>query len=389
LDIYRDRGFEIVSINVDSEKQRISQYLKFRPMRWPVVVDVTDGKAQMITKCGINIVPFSLLVGQDGTVVEMHLNSQTLTNKLTELLGKPDTSPPDGRDETPPPQKDTGSIQSDRNEGTYFVSYGAIEETQEATREARTENDTQKTDSQIVAKDENPYLAPAGLSRDELVEFLLKMEEKPKSIRQREGFDDALLDAAERILKTGEQDNPQQVAYDVKLRTLHRRAIQEIDGAEEQLWQCVQSLQNNPPARIANEVAMLTLEHQLLSVDELPLEQVPALLDQAHVFYSSQQLGERHLRMASATVHAINRLNVDNREGHFQRFGQVFSKSSDKDRNWSSQAPPHWVLNWIGKHIAAKWCLLISGRRGAVLVEPRCRSSKRSGKKITSADSKC
>ncbi|MCH5378002.1 MAG: TlpA family protein disulfide reductase, partial [Planctomycetes bacterium] len=45
-----------------------------------------------------------------------------------------------------------------------------------------------------------------------------------------------------------------------------------------------------------------------------------------------QKLADRHLRMASSTVHAINRLeDTEQREKYFQQFGDLFAKSDSKE----------------------------------------------------------
>jgi thiol-disulfide isomerase/thioredoxin len=156
------------------------------------------------------------------------------------------------------------------------------------------------------------------------------MEDKPRSIRERPGFDEALLEAAQRILSGGLEDPPGRIAAETKLRTLHRRAVQQAEGAEQELRQCLTDLSQDKRPELAREVRFLTLEQRLLTVDDLPLEHVPALLDETQQFLAVEMMNERHLRLASAVVHAVNRLDVEKREAYFQAFGQLFAKSSDR-----------------------------------------------------------
>ena len=52
----------------------------------------------------------------------------------------------------------------------------------------------------------------------------------------------------------------------------------------------------------------------------------------SQAFVAKEKLSGKHLRLASSTVAAINRLeNGDEREAHFATFGKLFAGSGDKD----------------------------------------------------------
>jgi hypothetical protein len=68
------------------------------------------------------------------------------------------------------------------------------------------------------------------------------------------------------------------------------------------------------------------------SAADLPLEEIPALLEEVKGFAATEKLTARHLRLASSAVAAINRLESgDEREKHFASFGGLFAKSSDPE----------------------------------------------------------
>jgi hypothetical protein len=46
----------------------------------------------MPAKCGVQAIPFVLLVGKDGKVDSIHVRGIKLKNRLTELLGEPLTT---------------------------------------------------------------------------------------------------------------------------------------------------------------------------------------------------------------------------------------------------------------------------------------------------------
>ncbi len=167
----------------------------------------------------------------------------------------------------------------------------------------------------------------------ELVDFLLEMEEKPKSIRRRPGFYEAVVDAADRIRQSDAKDRFKLIATQAKLDVLHEAACRGKAIADEQLTEFVTELADAQHPSITRQVAFFRLEHKVMAVDKLPLDQVPALLDEIEAYFS--ELGKpqaRHLRLASATIHAINRLEDDDqREELFVKFGTLFAKSESKE----------------------------------------------------------
>src|SRR5690606_23141604 len=164
--------------------------------------------------------PFLVLVGRDGNVIALHTRGQQLAKKLEELLGDspaapaekpadppaespadaaPAESPADAAPaETPAPAPDSAddaadSAASERVFRARFVTFTNDADAEEQADEAEEAD-------KPAGETRNPYLAPSGLTDAELVDFLFDMQEKPKSIRYREGFSAAIVDAADRLL---------------------------------------------------------------------------------------------------------------------------------------------------------------------------------------------
>src|SRR5687767_6510363 len=95
----------------------------------------------------------------------------------------------------------------------------------------------------VVAADEaaedisNAYLAGSDLTAAELVEFLERMQRKPETIRNRPGFSEALLDAADRLLAARPEPKSEGVALLVKFDVLAAFAAAGDDDAAGQLVQ--------------------------------------------------------------------------------------------------------------------------------------------------------
>jgi thiol-disulfide isomerase/thioredoxin len=93
----------------------------------------------------------------------------------------------------------------------------------------------------------------------------------------------------------------------------------------------VEKLKDDKRPRIVVQVRFLKMEQEMLKIDELPLEQLPGKLDAMQQYLAAEKLLGRHLRIASATVHGINRIeDPEQKEKYFQAFGKIFATSTDK-----------------------------------------------------------
>ena len=86
--LYHDRGFEVVAVSLDEDRQKLEQYLQKDPLLWSVVHTEGAGwKHPMAVHYGIASVPTMFLVGQNGKVVSNHVRGQQLDKLLEQLLG--------------------------------------------------------------------------------------------------------------------------------------------------------------------------------------------------------------------------------------------------------------------------------------------------------------
>jgi WD40 repeat protein/peroxiredoxin len=88
--LYHDRGFEVVAVNLDQDRQKLDEFLRKDPLPW--VVLHTDGAGwnhPLAAHYGISSVPTMFLVGQDGKVVSTQVRGRQLDQLLERLLGPP------------------------------------------------------------------------------------------------------------------------------------------------------------------------------------------------------------------------------------------------------------------------------------------------------------
>ncbi len=334
---FHAQGFDVVGVNLDDSREEVDRFLETQKLPWTTVLssdaEATGFDNPMAVRCGVDAIPFIVLVDREGVAVALHARGELLDQKLEQLFKPVDKTGGDSPKKDAPSGDKSGSAQPRRGSHgdafresfgpTYFVAFA--DEDEPAT----------------AAADDNPYIAPARYTTAELVEFLLDMRERPRDIQRRPGFADAVVDAADRVLADDPKPAFQRIAVLSKFWALHHDASWGNEKSDEKLVKFLEQMKDSQDKRTAKEVQFLTLERKAINADALALEQIPALLDELKKFFSEEELTERHLRMASSTVRAINRLDSedeekkaeygDMREKYFAEFGNLFAKSSDRE----------------------------------------------------------
>jgi len=187
----------------------------------------------------------------------------------------------------------------------------------------------------------NPYIATDDYSTADLVDYILTMQDKPKIFQDRDGFDEAIIDAADRVLASEDVKSVyERIAILAKLDRLHRMACFDDKEADKQLVALMEASSMNKDKKVVKELAFLTLERRAIDGKEAPLDEVAPLLDELKEFFAANDLKEKHLRLASTTVGLINRYDDatdaekkdelgDHREKLFGEFGALFAKSEN------------------------------------------------------------
>lgn len=79
---YSDKGFEIVSISTDKDRQAWQKALEEEQLPWPNYRD--DGSASKA--CNVRFIPLIYLLDEHGNVIEENIKGEELKKKLSELL---------------------------------------------------------------------------------------------------------------------------------------------------------------------------------------------------------------------------------------------------------------------------------------------------------------
>lgn len=351
---YKAQGVEIIGLAINKDVADVNAFLQNSQVPYTTVIspdpkNESAWNSPMAVKCGVDSIPFMVLINPDGNVEAINLHSPEVLKRFKEKFEGPTA------EEAKVPPTTTQSLNSPVEfEGpTYFT---AFEDTDEADKKKPVASDStdseeevkkkpvegDSTDSEEIDLSGNPYLAPQGLSANELLDFIFDMEEKPRTIRAREGFSEAVLDASQRLMKAEDAKSHHIRAGALsKFETLHRMASFGDEKADKQLAAFVDQMKDNTDKRIAAEVAFLQLERKAIDGKDLPHDKIDELLEELNTFFSETRLNERHLRLASSTITLINQFEVPKddekheelgkkREELFVKFGSLFAKSTDK-----------------------------------------------------------
>ena len=319
---YSDQNVSFIGFSIDADRQALSDFLKDRTLAWPVIIDDIEVDAAEIadsvvaaswdmpstTACGISGIPALVVIGRDGKVAAMVHSPQELETELNRAIGAPAS-------------KDS----SFHNPKTRSLNTGG------PLRFITTTTFLQDTDDESDAATPNPYLAPADADKLELLDYLLDMQDKVKSIRYRDGFAVAVHEAATRLLALEASDRFHVLAVDTAFNVLHEQASLGNEQLDEQLNRFMKSLMTDTRPAIAAHVAFHQLEQRVMTSDDLPIDQLQPLLDETFNYLSQQDLGDTHLRIASTVVHAVNRYDDEEiRKEQFKRFGKIYSQSKSR-----------------------------------------------------------
>ena len=86
---YHDKGFEVVGVSLDTDREALEAFLKERDIPWTILFETPEGEGwqhPLATYYGITGIPTVILVGRDGKVVSMDVRGEKLEERLSELF---------------------------------------------------------------------------------------------------------------------------------------------------------------------------------------------------------------------------------------------------------------------------------------------------------------
>ena len=85
---YKNKGFEVVGVSLDNEKDKWLNGLKELNMTWPQMSDLLYWDTPVVELYAFRGIPHTVLLDKDGTIIAKDLRGAQLHNKLNEILGE-------------------------------------------------------------------------------------------------------------------------------------------------------------------------------------------------------------------------------------------------------------------------------------------------------------
>lgn len=83
---FKEKGFEILGVSLDSDKDRWVEAIAKDGITWPQVSDLRKWESQVVRQYNIQGIPYTVLVDKEGKILAKNLRGEDLEKKLTEVL---------------------------------------------------------------------------------------------------------------------------------------------------------------------------------------------------------------------------------------------------------------------------------------------------------------
>ena len=83
---YRPKGFDIVAVSLDEEESALREFVKARKLPWTQIFDGGGWNSADAQTYGIKAIPFTLLIGKDGTIAAVNPRGAQLEPAIAKAL---------------------------------------------------------------------------------------------------------------------------------------------------------------------------------------------------------------------------------------------------------------------------------------------------------------
>jgi peroxiredoxin len=83
---FHGKGFEIVGISLDQQRDKLTEFIKENKVTWAQYFDGQGWQNKLAQQYGINSIPATFLVDGDGKIIAKNLRGEALSAKLATLL---------------------------------------------------------------------------------------------------------------------------------------------------------------------------------------------------------------------------------------------------------------------------------------------------------------
>lgn len=83
---YKNKGFEIVGVSLDNEKEKWEKGIKDLKIIWPQMSDLKGWESELSDAYGVSSIPSTVLLDKEGKIIAKNIEGHDLDAKLAELL---------------------------------------------------------------------------------------------------------------------------------------------------------------------------------------------------------------------------------------------------------------------------------------------------------------
>lgn len=85
---YKDKGFDVVGVSLDREKEAWVKAIADDQLAWHQVSELKFWQSEIAQKYGVTAIPCTFLLDKEGKIIAKNLRGEDLAKKLEELMGK-------------------------------------------------------------------------------------------------------------------------------------------------------------------------------------------------------------------------------------------------------------------------------------------------------------
>ncbi|NQW47631.1 MAG: TlpA family protein disulfide reductase [Planctomycetes bacterium] len=88
---YHDKGFEVVGISLDQDRDALEKFVTEQKLPWPILFEQSEGDGwahPLATFYGISGIPTVILIGRDGNVITLNARGEKLGEQLDSIFKK-------------------------------------------------------------------------------------------------------------------------------------------------------------------------------------------------------------------------------------------------------------------------------------------------------------
>jgi alkyl hydroperoxide reductase subunit AhpC len=86
---YKDKGFTVLSVSLDSDKDKWLGAIQADKLSWPNhVSDLGGWNSKVPRMYNVSSIPYTVLLDKEGNIIQTNLRGEALEEKLAEIFGQ-------------------------------------------------------------------------------------------------------------------------------------------------------------------------------------------------------------------------------------------------------------------------------------------------------------